>query len=98
MQYAWKVALVALACVPLIMGAGFARFKIVETKVRKTVTGSPSHIVLTCVLRLPPQDSKSDAIHEKVAQMACEAASAIQTVASLRREGVCVDRYSAALG
>lgn len=32
-QYAWKVAIVALACVPLIMGAGFARFKIVETKV-----------------------------------------------------------------
>lgn len=43
------------------------------------------------------KDKKNKKAHEKSAQIACEAAGAVRTVASLTREGDCLDIYSKSL-
>ncbi|GAA5912585.1 hypothetical protein JCM5296_000742 [Sporobolomyces johnsonii] len=71
LSYAWRVALVGIACIPLTLSAGIIRLKVVVLK-----------------------DQKNKKSHEQSAQMACEAASAIRTVASLTREEDCSAIYS----
>ncbi|ORY01608.1 ABC multidrug transporter Mdr1 [Basidiobolus meristosporus CBS 931.73] len=61
--YGWKLTLVVVACVPVLMGAGVIRMKMMNGY----------------------QEQQKKA-YEYSAQLACEAASAVRTVASLTRE------------
>ncbi|CDZ97501.1 p-loop containing nucleoside triphosphate hydrolase protein [Phaffia rhodozyma] len=72
--YGWKLALIGIACIPLIISAGYIRLQIVVLK-----------------------DEKNKALHESSAQLACESAGAIRTVASLNREQQACDAYSHSL-
>ncbi|GJE98503.1 multidrug resistance-associated ABC transporter [Phanerochaete sordida] len=72
--FAWKLGLVGLACVPLVVSAGFIRLHVVVLK-----------------------DQKNKKAHEQSAQLACEAAGSIRTVASLTREEDCLRLYSESL-
>ncbi|KAI0050297.1 P-loop containing nucleoside triphosphate hydrolase protein [Auriscalpium vulgare] len=72
--YVWKLGLVGLACIPLLMSAGYVRLRVVVLK-----------------------DQKNKKAHEESAQLACEAAGSIRTVASLTREDDCLDQYSKSL-
>lgn len=72
--FAWKLGLVGLACVPLVISAGFVRLHVVVLK-----------------------DQKNKKAHEQSAQLACEAAGSIRTVASLTREDDCLRLYSESL-
>jgi len=72
--FQWKLALVGIACMPLLISAGYIRLRVVVLK-----------------------DKQNKKAHEKSAQIACEAAGAIRTVASLTREGDCLDIYSESL-
>ncbi|KAG8687043.1 GTPase-activating protein [Ceratobasidium sp. 423] len=74
LAYGWKLALVAIACIPLLVSAGYIRLRVVVLK-----------------------DQSNKASHEESAQVACEAAGAIKTVASLTREKDCCDIYSRSL-
>ncbi|KAL5632549.1 hypothetical protein ACGC1H_005482 [Rhizoctonia solani] len=74
LAYGWKLALVAIACIPLVVSAGYIRLRVVVLK---------------------DQSNKEE--HEASAQVACEAAGAIKTVASLTREQDCCDIYSRSL-
>ncbi|KAG9099473.1 GTPase-activating protein [Ceratobasidium sp. 370] len=74
LAYGWKLALVAIACIPLVVSAGYIRLRVVVMK-----------------------DQSNKAEHEDSAQVACEAAGAIKTVASLTREKDCCDNYSKSL-
>ncbi|KIK26702.1 hypothetical protein PISMIDRAFT_8742, partial [Pisolithus microcarpus 441] len=74
LAYAWKPALVGMACIPLVFSAGFIRLRVVVLK-----------------------DQQNKAAHEDSAKLACEAASAIRTVASLTREDDCLKTYSNSL-
>lgn len=74
LAYAWQIALVGLACIPLTLATGIVRLRVVVLK-----------------------DEKVKKSHAASAQMACEAASAIRTVASLTREKECYDLYCAQL-
>ncbi|KAG9118341.1 GTPase-activating protein, partial [Ceratobasidium sp. 392] len=74
LAYGWKLALVAIACIPLVVSAGYIRLRVVVMK-----------------------DQSNKAEHEESAQVACEAAGAIKTVASLTREGDCLNNYSKSL-
>ncbi|EUC60222.1 multidrug resistance protein [Rhizoctonia solani AG-3 Rhs1AP] len=74
LAYGWKLALVAIACIPLVVSAGYIRLRVVVLK-----------------------DQSNKAEHEGSAQVACEAAGAIKTVASLTREQDCCDIYSRSL-
>ncbi|KAB5595943.1 Leptomycin B resistance protein pmd1 [Ceratobasidium theobromae] len=74
LAYGWKLALVAIACIPLVVSAGYIRLRVVVLK-----------------------DQSNKASHEESAQVACEAAGAIKTVASLTREQDCCDNYSKSL-
>ncbi|CAE6419809.1 unnamed protein product [Rhizoctonia solani] len=74
LAYGWKLALVAIACIPLVVSAGYIRLRVVVLK-----------------------DQSNKAEHEASAQVACEAAGAIKTVASLTREQDCCDNYSRSL-
>ncbi|QRW06531.1 ABC transporter transmembrane region [Ceratobasidium sp. AG-Ba] len=75
LAYGWKkLALVAIACIPLVVSAGYIRLRVVVMK-----------------------DQSNKAAHEESAQVACEAAGAIKTVASLTREQDCCDIYSKSL-
>ncbi|KAJ1303401.1 hypothetical protein OPQ81_011593 [Rhizoctonia solani] len=74
LSYGWKLALVAIACIPLVVSAGYIRLRVVVLK-----------------------DQSNKAEHEESAQVACEAAGAIKTVASLTREKDCCDIYSRSL-
>ncbi|KIP05158.1 hypothetical protein PHLGIDRAFT_129050 [Phlebiopsis gigantea 11061_1 CR5-6] len=73
-SFAWQLGLVGLACVPLVVSAGFVRLHVVVLK-----------------------DQKNKKAHEESAQLACEAAGAIRTVASLTREDDCLRLYSESL-
>ena len=73
-SFAWQLGLVGLACVPLVVSAGFVRLHVVVLK-----------------------DQKNKKAHEDSAQLACEAAGAIRTVASLTREEDCLRLYSESL-
>ncbi|KAG2093546.1 P-loop containing nucleoside triphosphate hydrolase protein [Suillus cothurnatus] len=72
--YAWRIAVVGLACVPLLIFAGYIRLQVVVLK-----------------------DQRNKKAQESSAQIACEAAAAIRTVASLTREEHCLDIYSRSL-
>ncbi|CAE6468894.1 unnamed protein product [Rhizoctonia solani] len=74
LAYGWKLALVAIACIPLVVSAGYIRLRVVVLK-----------------------DQSNKEAHEESAQVACEAAGAIKTVASLTREKDCCDNYSRSL-
>ncbi|KAB5591755.1 Leptomycin B resistance protein pmd1 [Ceratobasidium theobromae] len=74
LAYGWKLALVAITCIPLVVCAGYVRLHVVVLK-----------------------DESNKAAHEESAQVACEAAGAIKTVASLTREKDCCDNYSKSL-
>ncbi|KAI6037709.1 P-loop containing nucleoside triphosphate hydrolase protein [Pisolithus marmoratus] len=67
LSYAWKPALVGMACAPLVIFAGFIRLRVVILK-----------------------DQQNRAAHDDSAKLACEAAGAIRTVASLTREDDCL--------
>ncbi|ORY49292.1 P-loop containing nucleoside triphosphate hydrolase protein [Leucosporidium creatinivorum] len=69
--FGWRLALVGIATIPIAIGAGYVRLRVVVVK-----------------------DVKNKKSHEQSAQMACEAAGAIRTVASLTREDDCVALYS----
>ncbi|KIK49186.1 hypothetical protein CY34DRAFT_797578 [Suillus luteus UH-Slu-Lm8-n1] len=72
--YAWKPALVGMACIPVLVSAGFIRLQVVVLK-----------------------DQNNKSAHESSAQIACEAAAAIRTVASLTREEHCLNLYRRSL-
>lgn len=72
--YGWKLALVGIACIPLVISAGYIRLRVVVMK-----------------------DQTNRKTHEGSSQLACEAAGAIKTVASLTREDDCVKLYSKSL-
>ncbi|KAG2129495.1 P-loop containing nucleoside triphosphate hydrolase protein [Suillus clintonianus] len=74
LSYAWKPALVGMACIPVLISTGYIRLRVVVMK-----------------------DQHNKAAHESSAQLACEAASAIRTVASLTREEDCLQLYSSSL-
>ncbi|KAF8755102.1 P-loop containing nucleoside triphosphate hydrolase protein [Rhizoctonia solani] len=74
LAYGWKLALVAIACIPLVVSTGYIRLRVVVLK-----------------------DQSNKAAHEESAQVACEAAGSIKTVASLTREKDCCDNYSRSL-
>ncbi|KAH8114710.1 multidrug resistance protein 1 [Phellopilus nigrolimitatus] len=74
LAFQWKLALVGIACMPLLVSAGYIRLRVVVLK---------------------DQDNKK--AHEQSAQIACEAAGAIRTVASLTREQDCLRIYSESL-
>ncbi|KAJ2922300.1 hypothetical protein H1R20_g14801, partial [Candolleomyces eurysporus] len=70
----WKLALVAIACTPLLLSTGYIRLHVVVLK-----------------------DQANKKAHEESAQLACEAAGSIRTVASLTREKDCLEQYSQSL-
>jgi ATP-binding cassette subfamily B (MDR/TAP) protein 1 len=72
--YGWKLALVGIACIPLVISAGYVRLRVVTMK-----------------------DQVNRRAHEDSAQLACEAAGSIKTVASLTREEDCLRMYSKSL-
>jgi ATP-binding cassette subfamily B (MDR/TAP) protein 1 len=72
--FIWKVALVAIACTPLLISTGYIRLRVVVLK-----------------------DQANKKAHYDSAQIACEAAGAIRTVASLTREEDCCRLYSESL-
>ncbi|TFK26115.1 P-loop containing nucleoside triphosphate hydrolase protein [Coprinopsis marcescibilis] len=74
LAYIWKVALVGIACTPLLVSTGFIRLKVVVLK-----------------------DQANKKAHEESAQLACEAAGSIRTVAALTREKDCLRLYSESL-
>ncbi|KAF8833813.1 P-loop containing nucleoside triphosphate hydrolase protein, partial [Paxillus ammoniavirescens] len=74
LAYAYKPALVGMACIPFLMSTGYIRLRVVVLK-----------------------DQQNKAAHESSAQLACEAAASIRTVASLTREEDFLKLYSASL-
>ncbi|KXN88295.1 Leptomycin B resistance protein pmd1 [Leucoagaricus sp. SymC.cos] len=74
LSFVWKLALVAMACTPLLVSTGYIRLRVVVLK-----------------------DQRNKKAHEESAQLACEAAGAIRTVASLTREEDCARLYSESL-
>jgi ATP-binding cassette subfamily B (MDR/TAP) protein 1 len=72
--FAWKLGLVAIACMPVVVSTGYIRLRLVVMK-----------------------DQTNKKAHAASAQLACEAAGAIRTVASLTREDDCLDLYSQSL-
>ncbi|KAG1889242.1 P-loop containing nucleoside triphosphate hydrolase protein [Suillus subluteus] len=72
--YAWKVAIVGMACIPLSISGGYIRLQVVVLK-----------------------DQRNRKAQESSAQIACEAAAAIRTVASLTREEHCLNIYKQSL-
>lgn len=74
LAFIWRVALVGIACTPLLVSAGYIRLRVVVLK-----------------------DQANKKAHEESAQLACEAAGSIRTVAALTREDDCLRLYSASL-
>ncbi|KAF8516809.1 P-loop containing nucleoside triphosphate hydrolase protein [Hysterangium stoloniferum] len=74
LAYNWKIALVGIACIPLVISTGYIRLRVVVLK-----------------------DQVNKKSHAASAQLACEAAGAIRTVASLTREDDCLNLYSESL-
>ncbi|KAH9480411.1 ABC multidrug transporter atrD [Psilocybe cubensis] len=72
--FIWKVALVGIACTPLLISTGYIRLRVVVLK-----------------------DQANKKAHEDSAQLACEAAGSIRTVAALTREDDCLELYSKSL-
>ncbi|KAJ8520713.1 hypothetical protein ONZ45_g2501 [Pleurotus djamor] len=74
LSFGWKLALVGIACTPLLVSSGYIRLRVVVLK-----------------------DQQNKRAHESSAQLACEAAGSIRTVASLTRENDCLDIYRKSL-
>ncbi|KAG2008663.1 multidrug resistance protein 1 [Coprinopsis cinerea AmutBmut pab1-1] len=74
LAFIWKLALVAIACMPFLLSTGYIRLHVVVLK-----------------------DQANKKAHEESAQLACEAAGSIRTVASLTRERDCLRLYSESL-
>ncbi|ORX89508.1 ste6-like protein [Basidiobolus meristosporus CBS 931.73] len=74
LAYGWKLTLVVMGCIPLLIGAGLIRMRMMNGYQQKT-----------------------KAAYEHSAQLACEAASSIRTVASLTREQDVCREYHAEL-
>ncbi|KAH6917878.1 multidrug resistance protein 1 [Coprinopsis sp. MPI-PUGE-AT-0042] len=74
LAFIWRLALVAIACMPLLLSTGYIRLRVVVLK-----------------------DQANKKAHEESAQLACEAAGSIRTVASLTREEDCLRIYSQSL-
>jgi ATP-binding cassette subfamily B (MDR/TAP) protein 1 len=72
--FIWKIALISLACTPVLLSTGYIRLQVVVLK-----------------------DQANKKAHEESAQLACEAAGSIRTVASLTRETDCLNLYSKSL-
>jgi ATP-binding cassette subfamily B (MDR/TAP) protein 1 len=72
--FIWRVALVGIACTPLLVSTGYIRLRVVVLK-----------------------DQANKKEHEASAQLACEAAGSIRTVAALTREEDCLKLYSQSL-
>jgi len=66
----WKIAVVGIACIPVLVSPGYIRLRVVVLK-----------------------DQTNKKAHEESAQIACEAAGSIRTVASLTREADCLKIY-----
>lgn len=88
LAYAWRIALVGIACIPL------------TSRLDRSVSKTPLTFVFAVsagIVRLRVvvlKDKKNKKSHEASAQMACEAAAAIRTVAALTREDDCCAIYS----
>ncbi|KII86752.1 hypothetical protein PLICRDRAFT_55662 [Plicaturopsis crispa FD-325 SS-3] len=74
LAFGWKLALVGIACTPVLVSTGYIRLRVVVLK-----------------------DQANKAAHDASAQLACEAAASIRTVASLTREDDCCALYSESL-
>ncbi|KAI0350350.1 P-loop containing nucleoside triphosphate hydrolase protein [Trametes cingulata] len=74
LSFNWQIGLVGIACMPVLVSAGYIRLRVVVLK-----------------------DQQNKKAHEASAQLACEAAGAIRTVASLTREDDCCRLYSESL-
>ncbi|KIK97939.1 hypothetical protein PAXRUDRAFT_807077 [Paxillus rubicundulus Ve08.2h10] len=74
LAYAYKPALVGMACIPFLISTGYIRLRVVVLK-----------------------DQQNKAAHDGSAQVACEAAASIRTVASLTREEDFLKLYSTSL-
>ncbi|PPQ92430.1 hypothetical protein CVT25_008651 [Psilocybe cyanescens] len=74
LAFIWKLALVGIACIPLLISTGYIRLRVVVLK-----------------------DQANKKAHEDCAQLACEAAGSIRTVAALTREDDCLQLYSESL-
>ncbi|KAG2001834.1 ATP-binding cassette transporter [Coprinopsis cinerea AmutBmut pab1-1] len=72
--FSWKIALVGIACIPVLVSPGYIRLRVVVLK-----------------------DQANKKAHEESAQLACEAAGSIRTVAALTREDDCLRLYSESL-
>jgi ATP-binding cassette subfamily B (MDR/TAP) protein 1 len=72
--FIWKVALVGIACTPLLVSSGYIRLRVVVLK-----------------------DQANKKAHADSAQLACEAAGSIRTVAALTREEDCLREYAESL-
>ena len=90
--FQWKLALVGIACIPLLISTGFIRLVYFFT--------SCWHIksLIVCLQRVVVlKDQYNKKAHDDSAQLAIEAAGAIRTVASLTREEDCLNLYSQSL-
>ncbi|KJA18017.1 hypothetical protein HYPSUDRAFT_169806 [Hypholoma sublateritium FD-334 SS-4] len=74
LAFIWRVALVGIACTPLLVSTGYIRLRVVVLK-----------------------DQANKKSHEDSAQLACEAAGSIRTVAALTREEDCLRLYAQSL-
>ncbi|KAL0958179.1 hypothetical protein HGRIS_000343 [Hohenbuehelia grisea] len=74
LAFGWKLALVGIACTPILVSTGYIRLRVVILK-----------------------DEANKEAHESSAQLACEAAGSIRTVAALTREDDCCALYSKSL-
>ncbi|KAG6840985.1 hypothetical protein C0991_002875 [Blastosporella zonata] len=74
LAFVWKLALVGIACTPVLVSTGYIRLRVVVLK-----------------------DQANKKAHEASAQLACEAAGSIRTVAALTREDDCCELYSQSL-
>lgn len=89
--FSWKLGLVGVACAPLIVSVGYIR--LVRHFCQLAKYGRSPYPQRLVVLK----DQKNKKEHEASAQLACEAAGAIRTVASLTREQDCCKLYSQSL-
>lgn len=109
LAYGWKLALVGIgmwmegrtrvqlvltesvACMPLVLVGGYTRLvRLSYFILSELIVRSVQRIVVL-------KDQTNKKAHEGSAQLACEAAGSIKTVASLTREANCLKEYSASL-
>lgn len=90
--FIWKLGLVGLACTPLVISTGYIRLVSNSPFWYKYIT-----VFMSFQRVVVLKDQKNKKAHEESAQMACEAAGAIRTVASLTREEDCLKMYSSSL-